>query len=258
MIKNKLILLGLSVFIAATNVHAACEAKDDPCAPKKALDSWNKSLALGLNYTSGNSDTTNLSLIGKVNRETSADIIDFDATYGYGEDRQKEASGGDKKNKDDFRANAQYKYLLDERVYAGAGLNFLYDDIAKIDYRVNVVPTLGYFLLKDADFTLGVDAGPAYTFEQVNDVENNYFSPKVGENFQWIISCTSKIYQKADIFFDTDNSENYNVNAELGIESAISSSLSLVVLVRDTYDNEPGADLEKNDLATITALKVAL
>lgn len=252
---SMLLVVGLC---SSRSAHAACNPAEDPCAPKKELDAWVKSLALGFNYTSGNSDTTNLSVLGGASRETADDIIDIAAAYGYGEDRARDGEGEDSKNKDDFRANADYKYLLSDRIFVGVGANFLYDDISDVDYRVSLVPTVGYFLLKDEDFKLSVDAGPGYTFERVADIEDDYFSPKVGERFDWTISCTSKIYQKAEIFFDTNDSDNYLVNAELGLESALSSSLSLVFLVRDTLDNQPAADREKNDLAMITALKVAL
>ncbi|MCC6952741.1 MAG: DUF481 domain-containing protein [Deltaproteobacteria bacterium] len=256
------ILLATTCFctsLLTTNVaQAACNPAEDPCAPKKEIGSWDKSLAFGFNYTSGNSDTSALSLLGRAKRETTEDVIDFDLTSGSGEDRARDTETVDAKNKDDFRANANYKYLLGGDWFAGAGWAFLYDDIAQVDYRTSLTPVVGYYLLKDEDFTLSVDAGPGYTFERVASVDNDFFSPKIGERFDWIISCTSKIYQKADIFFDTSNSDNYLVNAEAGVESALSTSLSLVFLVRDTYDNEPAVDREKNDVAMITAVKVAL
>jgi len=238
--------------------NAACNAEDDPCAPKKELDAWQKSVAFGLNYTSGNTDTTALSLLSALNRETKDDIIDFTLNYGYGEDRAREDDGLDKTNKNDLRATGNYRYLITERFFAGAGVNFLYDEIADVDYRTTLIPSLGYFLAKNDDYKFSVDAGPAYIFEKVGGEENNYLAPKVGERFDWIISCTSKLYQSAEYFFDVDDSDNYLVNAELGIEAAISADMSLVLLVRDTYDNVPAADREKNDIATITAIKVSL
>lgn len=239
--------------LLAGTANAACDAKDDPCAPKKAIDSWTKSLAAGLNYSSGNSDTAVVSILSQAGRETKEDILDFTASYGYGEDRSKE----EKKNKDEARAGASYKYLLGERLYAGAGANFLRDDIADVAYRVTVAPTIGYFLLKDADFKLSAEVGPGYTFEEVAKVDNDYFSPKLGERFEWTISCTSKLFQGVDVLLDTTDMDNTLVNAEVGVEAALSSSLSLVVLVRDTYDNLPALDREKNDVTVISALKVA-
>lgn len=237
--------------------RAACDPKADACAPKKELDAWNFGLATGLNFTSGNSKTTVLTLLGNASRETKEDIIQLSADYAYGEDRVRKEQGLDKKNKDDGRAAASYKYLLTDRFFVGAGANFLYDDIANIDYRVTGVPVVGYFLLKDDDFKLSVETGPGYTFERVGDTERDYFSPKVGERFDWTISCTSKVYETVTALFDTSDSDNRIITAEAGAEAALWSNISLVFLIRDTNNNLPAPGKLKNDVATITALKVS-
>jgi len=245
------------VSLSCTAALAACEKGADPCAPKKELGSWDKSLAFGLNYTSGNSDTTVLNFLGKLSRETSDDMLDFNAAYGYGEDRGK-ADTEDKTNRNDFRAGVNYKYLLSDRVYTGTDSTFLYDEIADVDYRLMLSGIAGYYLLKDDTFKLGVDAGPGVVFEKVGDESKEYFAPRIGDRFDWTISCTSKVYQSAVVLFDTTDSNNVLVTAEIGVEAAISSKMGLVFLVRDTFDNVPAESKERNDVAIITALKVAL
>ncbi len=257
--KQGLCALILAVLIFAPRIAAAaCDPKDDPCAPKKVVDAWTKSLAVGFNYTNGNSATSALSILAGAARETSQDISDISAAYGYGDDKAREDSGLDSKNKDDFRAAGNYRYLLSDRLFAAAGATFLYDSIADIDYRTSLVPSLGYYLVKNPDVKFALDAGPGYTFERVGGIDNDYLSPKIGERLDWTISCTAKLYEQASVLLDTTDSENYVVNSEAGIEAAIATSFSIVLLVRDTLDNVPAEGKEKNDIAVITALKVSL
>lgn len=240
---------------------AECNPATDPCAPKKVLDAWQKSLAFGFNLTSGNSDTSLLTAMGKATKETSADSWDLGLAYSNGKDDNKvvaDDSDLGTTTRNDVRSNASYKYLLSERTFTGVDANFLYDEVAKVDYRVNFGPTLGYYLIKNADYSFFVDAGPGYLFEKVDGVDNNYFAPKVGEGFTWVISCTSKLYETVNVLFDTEDSSNYIVNAEAGIESALSSTMSLLIGARQTFDNQPAAGLEKGDLAVISAIKVNL
>lgn len=256
---TRLLFFALSVFAVPVLSIAECNQAEDPCAPKKALDDWQKSLSFGFNYTSGNSDTSLLTILGALARETQVDLWNFDTAYSFGEDRDQDApEDDDETTRNDFRANALYRYFLSEPWYTGAIGKFLYDEIADVDYRVNAAPIVGLYLLKDADVTLNLDVGPGYLFERVGGLERNYFAPRVGQGFGWVISCTSKIFERADVTFDINDSENYLITAEGGIETAINSSLGLVVSVRDTYDNQPAEGTKQNDLAIITALKVAI
>lgn len=257
---NLLRVACLSLIVSLTPViaFAACEPTADACAPKKELGAWEKSLAFGFNLTNGNSETLLATMGASIKKETADDLIDASVAVGYGEDSTGKTSDQDDVTRNDVRAAAGYRYLLSDRAYVGAGLGFLYDDIADVDYRSTVSPLGGYYLLKDADFRLAVEAGPSYTFEKVGGETDSYFSPRVADRFEWIISCTSKLFQNAELLFDVSDSENYLLNAEVGVEAAISTNLALVLTVRDSYDHLPAAGREKNDVQVISSLKVAL
>jgi putative salt-induced outer membrane protein YdiY len=184
--------------------------------------------------------------------------MDFGLAYNFGEDKNIQDEDGDNTTRNDVRVNAAYNYKYTERAYVGAGTKYLYDEIALVDYRLNLNPTLGYFLVKDSTFSFALEGGPGYTFEKVDSIEDNYFSPRIADRFDWIISCTSKLFQSTELLIDVNDSDNYIVNAEIGVEAALSSSLSLVVALRNAFDNQPAASIDKNDLTVISALKVAL
>ncbi len=239
------------------SVFAECD-QTDPCAPKKTIGEWDKSLAFGLNLTSGNSETTLVSLMGAAGLERDKNLWDLSASYYFGEDKTNEVPGVDTTTRNDFRAAFAYKRLIDERWYGSGSVGFLYDEIADVDYRVTPGVSAGNFLLKDADFKLSLEAGPSYVFERVGGEDKNYFAPRIADRFDWIISCTSKVYQLAEILFDIEDSKNVLVNAEVGIEAAIATNLALVLSVKETFDNVPAEGRKKDDLIVTTALKVSL
>lgn len=248
----------LTVLISTSIAFSQCDPKEDACAPKKEPGAWDKSLAFGLNVTSGNSETTLANIASKIARDYEGEIWDFGLTYNYGEDKDRESAGEDKVNKNEFRGNASYNHMLNDTSFVGFGTKVLYDEIADIDYRVGLDPTYGYYFIKDNTYKFRLEAGPSYIFEKVGGLSDDYLAPRVADRFDWAISCTSKIYQTAEVLMDINDSDNYIVNAEIGIEAALNATLSLVFLVRETFDNQPAADREKDDLAVITALKVAL
>jgi putative salt-induced outer membrane protein YdiY len=253
-----LICILFVTFLAHKRLHAECVQGEDPCVPKKKIGEWDRSLAIGFNMTSGNSNTKLFTVLGRGYYENNKDIVDLTTMYNFGEDSAVNNEEGDSTTRNDFRALASYNRLLDDRIYLGLGTRFFYDDIADIDYRVFVDPSLGNYFIKDNSFKFRLEAGPSYVFERVGGIKSDYLAPRIGDRFEWIISCTSKIYQSADILFDVTDSNNYLVNAELGAEAALSSSMSLVFLARETYDNQPAEGRKKDDLALITALKVAI
>lgn len=248
----------------ANRAVAGCDPKEDPCAPKKVKNEWVSSLAVGLGGTNGNSKTGALTTLADFTKETDEDIITLNVVQGYAEDRNglvedSTSTTGFKREKiktrNDITGQAGYKLLLDELNFINFGTRAVHDELADIDYRVNLYPTFGHFFIKNDDYKLSFDVGPGYTFERVGSLDNNYFSPRLGEEFGWIISCNSKITQNAEVFFNTDDTEDYQINTNLNLETVVSSLLSVVVGIRDTYDNLPAANRQKNDLSLISALK---
>ena len=255
--KLMITIFGFLLLLCA-QTFAECIPADDACAPKKKLDEWDKSALFGFNSTSGNSKTLLLTIAGNAHLERNNSIFDAAAQYGYGEDKTDPAEGKDTTTRDNFLGSVSYDYLISERTYLGLGTKLVYDKIADIDYRDNINPTLGYYLLRDNSFKFRVEAGPSYVFEKVAGETNNYFSPRIAERFEWAITCSSKIFEAAELLLDTSDSNNYMVNAEAGIEAAISTNLSLVLKAQDSLDNVPAAGKDKNDLAIISAVKLAL
>ncbi len=239
----------MSLLIASPAL--ALECADNPCAPKKKTGEWISSAALGFSLTNGNSDTLLVNLDAATELEKDGNIWNLNGTVRVGEQ-------DDEATQRLYLGGASIKHLLSDSAYIGFGVNGSRDEIADIDYRAIANPTAGYFVLKNSDYRLNFEAGPSYTFEKVGGEKDDYLSPRIANRFEWQISCTSKFYQAAEVLFDVNDSENTLANGEIGIEAALSTQLALVLAVKNTYDNQPAAGRENNDIAVISAIKASL
>ena len=256
-------LMGVLCISPATSIaqdnKALAALEKETCEPTKQPKDpslWDKSMLLGLNLTSGNADTMLLNGRLAATRDYENNIWNFSLAGAYAE--QDNDDGETQQTQEVVNAIANYKRVFDESYYGGFGTRFLYDGIADVDYRVFLKPALGTFLLRDDEFKLSVEAGPGMVFEEVGNISNEYFAPFVGQRVDWKISQTASLFETAEVMFDAEDADNYLVTAELGVEAAINSTLSLVVSVTNNYDGVPAEDKEKSDTVVGSALKVRL
>lgn len=229
-----------------------------PCgvAPKDPV-LWDKSVTAGFNYTDGNSKTSSLNLNGKVFRDYEGEAWRFEADYNYG-NAAAEGSNTRELTKQNFRALGDYKHTLDTVFFVGANTSFAWDQIADLDHRVILSPNVGAYLLNNNVTKLGLEVGPSYVWEQLGGEQDNFAAARVADRFVWNISETSLLYQTAEYIVSWEDSSDYLVNAEIGIEAPLSSMVNLVISLRDYYINQPAEGRERNDVYTITGLKVNL
>lgn len=229
------------------NDPLALGKKTCDCPDPRDKTVWNSSIALGFSLTDGNSETSLLHISARTEKEKDSNIWSFNVQEKYGETENDTTV-------DMTSGKAGYKRLLTERFYLGAATDYLRDEIADIKYRVVPEITAGYFLLKDEDLEFNLEAGPAYVFEEVGGVSNDYLAAKIGNGFKYQISPTSRIFQTSSVLLDTSDSDNYIIDASAGLEVAINASLSLILAVRDLYDNVPAEGKKRNDVAFVTSI----
>ena len=226
-------------------------------APPKDPSLWDKSITAGYNYTDGNSKTASLNLNGKLLRDHEGEAWRFEADYNYG-NAAADVNSTREVTKQNARALGDYKHTLDSIFFAGANSSFAWDEIANLDYRAIVSPNLGAYLMKDDVTTLSLEAGPSYVWEQLGGEDDNFAAGRVANRFVWNFSESALFYQSAEYLISVDDSSDYIANAELGLEAPISAMVNLVFSVRDYYINQPAEGRERNDVYTITGLKVNL
>ncbi len=217
--------------------------------PQKA---FRHSLNIGVAFTDGNSETmqVNAGLISEGEREGLGSIR-AGAEANYAESRTDDDRETTVEN---ARAFAQARKTLTPRTFVSLDLGALRDEIAQIDYRATVAPGLGAYVTKTPRLSLSIDVGPAYVWEKVAGETDDYAAVRFGERVTWAMSDTARLWQSAEYLPKADDWSDFILNAELGVEAALSSRLNLRVALQNRYDSSPGEDLEKNDISLIAGL----
>lgn len=215
-----------------------------PAEPKYP---WESSLTAGLTVTRGNSHTLLYTGGFQTAKKTPDNEYKLGGTGAYGSQNSKE-------NVNNYGGFAQWNHLFTDRFYGYLRADALRDVIADLDYRVNVGPGIGYYLIKGTNTTLSAEAGGGMQYEHLGDNYSSYGTARFAENFEHKFNDRARVWQKAEILPQVDKFQNYVVNFEIGIEASISASVSLKTYLDDTYVSEPAAGRYRNDMKIVSGL----
>ena len=247
------LLLSLIVQLEAVHAQGAvAQGASSQAADSKKKEkpsTWSRRFDLGFNLTDGNSNTTLLTAGVKIDRSVPSkrDEWHFKANHSYGEEDSET-------NIDRSDAEASYRHVIDNEFFWGISENFERDDLAAVDYRTLTAVKGGYYFLRTERFRFRAEAGPGYLFEKVTEGSHDYLAAVASERFEWVISPTANLYEEVSIIASTEDSDNYLVNAEIGLEAAVTTAVSLIFKIKSDYDNEPAEGRKKNDLISTTSL----
>ena len=217
---------------------------------------FDSTLNFGLTITEGNSET----ILGNVALESegvfaSGNSLRLGIEGNYGEstvDDQKETTV------ENVRGSAKYQHQISKRWYAALNASALYDDIAEVDYRAILGPAIGGYLIRRDNLSLTAELGPSYLWEKVSDVTDDYLALRVAERLEYKLSDTARIWQAAEFLPQTDDFEDFLLNAEIGASAAMTTRMQLRVVLKLSHDSTPGPDLDKNDFTLISGLGIQL
>lgn len=225
-------------------------------AEEKPAGGFKTALSAGLSLTGGNSEM--LSANGILATEGEKDglgSIRAGIEAKYGESKVADVKDTTVKT---AKTYGNVKKTITPMTFGYIDGLILYDAIAKIDYRVTLGPGLGGYLLKDDQVTLLVEAGGSYVWDKLAGESENHLALRVAERCTYATSGTAKFWQSAEYLPSVDEFSDYLLTAELGVESAMSSRMSLRVVLQDKYDSTPVPGLKNNDLALIAGISVSL
>jgi len=239
----KLSIVGIMAAIAG----AAAVAAQDP-----APGSLKTSLNVGLSLAEGNSKNrvANLALLTEGEKPRIGSVrAGLEGNYG-------EARVGDARETtvENARAFANARKTLNERTFAYADGAVLHDDIADIAYRATLGPGAGVYLIKNDATSLSAETGLSYVWEKVAGTRDDFIALRLAESFTRQLSATAKLWQSLEALPRVEDLGNYLLKAEIGIEAAINTRLSLRIAIQDQYDSDPAPDAEKNDVSLVAGI----
>ncbi len=248
----------LSLNLSAAFAQAPATAVTNP-PPKNP---WDASATLGATLTRGNSKTLLISGQVMANKKWGQNEVNLGVDGVYGENEVTIDKGTPTETKETqtsaetLHAFGQYNRLFTERLFGYFRLEGLYDGIAGIDYRLTLSPGAGYYVINRTNLTLRGELGPGYVFEKLKGVgENDYATLRVAERGEWKINPRAKIWESVEYLPQVDRFQNYVINAELGLDTAITAHLSQVTFLQDTYRGEPAPGRLHNDFKLVAGIK---
>jgi hypothetical protein len=209
-----------AIFVSTLTAPAA-----DPTPPAPPPAKWESVAAVDVSLTRGNSsDFLGTVSLNSKRKWTSEEIL-LGGAAGYGETHPKDKE--ETRNQDYLKGFGQYNHLFTERIYAGLRLDGLHDDIANVDYRFTVSPLAGYYLIKQTNTFLAVEAGPSWVHERLfvagpgSDFEHSYFALRFAERFEYKFKTGARIWETAEWLPSVEHWADYIFNFEAGVSAPI-------------------------------------
>ena len=233
--------------VTVTNVvppTAATAATNAMASVKKSP--WESSISAGLTMTRGNSHTLLYSGTFQTKRKTTENELLIGANGAYGSQNSEDTVNN-------YGGYTQWNHLFTERIYSYLRVEALRDVIADLDYRFNIGPGAGYYLLKSTNTTLSVEAGIGMQYEHLGGNYSSFGTMRGAENFEHKFNDHARLWEKAEILPQLDKIENYVVNFEIGLETTITKTLALKTYIDDTYQSQPASGRYRNDIKFVTA-----
>jgi putative salt-induced outer membrane protein len=242
--------------VTITNVVAPVPPPPAPvvAAPEPKYP-WNSSVSAGLTLTRGNSHSMVFTADISTQKKTPENEYSLGASLSYGNQAVQTALGMvSKDNVNNYKAYGQWNHLFTDRFFSYVRVDALRDIIADVDYRVNVGPGAGYYLLKEDATTLAVEAGASQEFQRLGSNDEAFLTVRFAERFEHKFKDWARVWQSVEFLPQVEQFDNYVVNFQVGAEASLTKSLSLKTTLDDTYQSIPAAGRLKNDVKIISGV----
>jgi putative salt-induced outer membrane protein len=229
---------------------------------EKVDGEWRGTAGAALSITSGNTDSSALSLNADGARLTIEDKIALGAFANYGRSKVNGVSTTSAKK---WAASGQYDYNLAPHVVVFGRLGLEGDALIDLDLRSAVSAGLGYKLIDTRDTKLTLYGGLGYTNERYRTVQTiegetgtrfSHPSMYLAEDSSHQLTSTVTFKQRLDWYPGLSGDRAQLVKFAAGLSVAMSSMLNLSVRLVDTFNSKPAAGLKKNDVSFFTGVSV--
>ena len=233
--------LSLLILLLATCGLAAQEVPPKP---------WTSSAGAGLAITSGNSDTQNLNISFATTYDPKKDhIFKAVALYILGE-----ADG--EKQVDKATASARNERTLSDQFFWFGEVSYLRDPFRAINYQISPIAGAGYHFIQSETQKLSFDSGLGATVESNRDLgRRTSGAVQAGETYAWTISSTSKLEQRLNAIWKTEDFEDALYHFDAGVNTTVATRVELKVAYVYDYKNKPAvAGVKRGDSSLFAAV----
>ena len=199
--------------------------------------------------TSGNSEVTTLAAKNKLTyhfNENWSGLWKFRALNGES-DGQRDAES--------YFTEFRGDYAPTERMYYYGSANWLKDRFTDIDSRYTLGGGSGYKFVVGPKHFLLAEAGLTYTIEELmDDSDREYLGGRLYTEYEYHISDDTKFTQSLEALLDFEDMQNYMLNSETALITAINSVFSFKTSYVIKYDHEPADNSDDTDTILAASL----
>lgn len=215
---------------------------------------WGGTADFGFTVTSGNSETTNLSLAARATREFTRQRLTLSGNYLRTTEQGEEVANRG-------QLGASYRYFPNERFYLTGRTTGSFNEPAGLELRLSPGLGAGYVLARGGSYQLSTEGGATWIRDAfVDGTSTTSFYYALAESFTLEVSENTTLDQELRYNPRAGDLSDYLLHAEATLTTQITDAIGLRVRVVDDYDATPfqGAPgeppAEKNDLTFVTGV----
>jgi len=220
-----------------------------PPVPPPPPPVWTGSIGAGLALTSGNADTSNFNLAGKLTHDPrNPHLITAEGLHLRGT-----SEGETTVNRTAF--NVRDEYTWTERTSFFGQLRYLRDTFKTIDYLVAPTGGVLYKLVDLEPTKFTIDAGGGVVWERNTGLGTNTSGAvTLGENFSHRFTSTTTLTQSASGLWKTSDFGDSLYTIGISLAAAVTDRVQLKVELLELYKSQPPPGIEKGDVSFITSV----
>ena len=198
---------------------------------------------IGLNATSGNSETENLYVDAEMVARTKENRYTVGATA-------QRSSEDDNETADRTTLYSKYDHFLTEKRYLYANATFVRDEFKDLNLRSALGIGLGHQFIESKRKNLSLEGGLSFVNEDfISAADDQYLAGRWAVNFdQYFFKDRLQFFHKHEGLQSLENTEDLLVRSETGLRVPLSDNLNTSVQVNVDWDGNPPPGTEETDL----------
>ena len=199
---------------------------------------WSGSFALGFSATSGNTDTADLDIAGRLRYGSGPWNHSFGFAVEWAEDN-------DVTNKEEVYATYEANRYLTENFYIFGLGSANYDNFDTLKWDAFLGAGPGYRVINQQNMTWRLQAGPGYRFteDQLGN-DDHEVAGIASSRYFYKLTDTVSLTNDTDVLF---SEENTLVTNDLGVNFKVTNKLSTRLSYRTEWDSDPAAGFDDFD-----------
>jgi putative salt-induced outer membrane protein YdiY len=197
---------------------------------------------VGLSFTSGNTDTENLHVDGRVITRTPKNRYTLS-----GEFNQEESEGI--KVQENWNSLVKYDHFVSDRWYWFNSASFESDEFKDLDLRAAIAAGMGYQFFETDDRLLSVEAGPSYIDENFDVADDDSFF-----GARWAVSFEQRLwnglwfYHNQEGLLGLESTDDLTIRARTGLRMNVTDRIIARIQTATDWDNSPPEGADSTDL----------